>query len=189
MANKAFYQNFIQAVTAIDWCIANRLQMPALMLIYSGIDSFSWAASMDKSNNGRTRFISWVEKYMLPEKKLPCTAEDIYSARCAILHTMTSESNLSKAGKAQRVAYCWGAATHEELHAALQKTGEKNIIALHIEDLHQAFRLGMAKFVEESETNEELKKALQESAEKHFYSMEDETVDNFLNRLGIRMGV
>ena len=42
---------------------------------------------------------------MLPDSGLPCNADDIYAARCGLLHTLTAESRKSRHGYARDLNY------------------------------------------------------------------------------------
>ena len=42
---------------------------------------------------------------MLPDSGLPCNADDIYAARCGLLHTLTAESRQSRLGYARDLNY------------------------------------------------------------------------------------
>ena len=98
--------------------------MPCLVLLYSGIDA---AASQEPAAGKGVgeRFEKWVDRYMLKGKPLPCTARELYAARCAVVHTFTPDSDLSKAGKARVVAYAYGKAEVMKLHAATILAGRQ----------------------------------------------------------------
>jgi hypothetical protein len=54
--------------------------MPALILIYAGIDIFaSLARPKSKKKVTRKNFIEWCEKYIPPSGKLSCTGIDLTS--------------------------------------------------------------------------------------------------------------
>lgn len=59
------FRSYSQIITAIDYCIAEKLIMPALVLIYSAIDSVSWIASDDEDQSVGERFQTWGNKWML----------------------------------------------------------------------------------------------------------------------------
>src|SRR5690349_17875223 len=76
--------------------------MPALCLTYSFIDTLGWAASEKTPQNVGARFEDWVNRWLLPSLREHTTevcAIDLYAARCAVLHTLTSESDLRAKGK------------------------------------------------------------------------------------------
>jgi hypothetical protein len=82
----------------------------ALTIIYSGIDSFGWLAAppgvLDASSN---TFKQWCEKYILTRfesvDSTPITPDDLWAARCGILHTSTPLSQKEREGKARQIFY------------------------------------------------------------------------------------
>ena len=82
-----------------------------LMLTFSGIDQMAWLTVTADESNGAD-FRAWVKKYIDPETSLGCTAEDLWAARCGLVHTATAESrhNLKAAAKAKKVFYTTGSA-------------------------------------------------------------------------------
>jgi len=104
MGKNILEENVLKHFLAIDLCLTNNLLMPALVLIYSGIDTFAALnrkATKDKVT--RDDFIEWCNLYFLPSNNnLKCNGRDLYAARCAVLHTYTAVSDLSKNMKLQK---------------------------------------------------------------------------------------
>src|SRR5439155_802130 len=50
-------------------------------------------------------FKKWVEDYMTADSKVAFTSEELWSARCGLLHTHTASSRLSRQGKARQLHY------------------------------------------------------------------------------------
>jgi hypothetical protein len=91
---------------SIELCLAHGLFVPALVLFYSAIDGLAWLCMpADKEEVTRDDFVGWVDTYLVPGSDLPCDAWDLYAARCALLHSGTSSSRLSKNAKACEVFY------------------------------------------------------------------------------------
>lgn len=137
-------------LTAITYCYTHELLMPCLVLLYSGIDV---AASLEASlgQGVRERFEKWVERYMLNNGSLPCTATELYAARCAVVHTFTPDSDISRAGKARVVAYAYGIASLEKLDKATVLTQRQALQAnVHLKDLIEAFRSGFESYLKEA---------------------------------------
>jgi len=65
--------------------------VPALMLIYSGIDQMAWL-SIDRERSSGSDFKAWVEDYMISQNPIAATADELWEARNALLHTGTAES-------------------------------------------------------------------------------------------------
>jgi hypothetical protein len=114
----------------------------ALTLLYAGIDV---VASLERRCGEGTRasFAPWADTYVLPARPLGCTGVELYAARCGVLHTFTSDSDLSRSARARRIYYAWGTAKISDLQAVLDRSGTGDAVAVHVEDLHQGFRAGV----------------------------------------------
>jgi len=132
-------------------CFAHKRILPGLILVYSAMDilaSLSRPAHRDEA--GRRGFIEWVKIYLLPGSKLTCTPEDLYGARCGLLHTYSAESRFSHEGKARQVYYAWGTADAEDLDATVGITSFRNLaVAVHIDELLIALKSGFQKFMKD----------------------------------------
>ena len=182
MSSPAFYQNYVQIVAGIRLCIEKSLITPALILIYATMDSFAWAAG-DETQSVRTRFETFVRDWIMPVHPLPCTATDLYGARCAILHTLTPYSDLSKAKLAKPVSYAWGTASAVSLTATLDYVVPGQTITLHVEDLANALFYAMVAINEKATTDSKLDARLKEAAGRHYTGIEKGTVEEFLQRV------
>lgn len=94
----------LRAVTVL---ICNECDTHALALLYSSIDKMAWLYSPG-IDHGRREFMRWVDDFMLAGEPRPYDSEDLYAARCALLHTGTVESKLFRDGKARRIIYATG---------------------------------------------------------------------------------
>ena len=153
---------FVQLFAAIDQCIALRLRMPALILFYSTIDVASWLDS--DATEVKVRFTAWVDKYVLPNTGLKCTALDLYGARCGVVHNFSADSDLSKAGKARPLGYAWAPSRVEELeelvamgidlHKQSVSSGTPyTFVSVQFEVLLEAVRSATALFLSELKAN------------------------------------
>lgn len=75
-------------------CIKNRGLFPALILIYASMDILGSLQTKDGFAN-RESFKTWVREHILNKKSFDFDEEDLYSARCGILHTMRYESKIN----------------------------------------------------------------------------------------------
>lgn len=179
MSLKNFKLHMDTLFAAIGSCEANKFILPALMLIYTGIDI---VASLERRKGEATKdsFTRWVDEYLLKVISLPCTSLELYAARCGILHTLTSESNLSRKGKAREILYSWGIA--KEL--ALQETGRRlgyDYPVIHVSQLNKAFRKAVELFLKEASQDRERVKRISEGAGLWFSDISPEMVDEFLS--------
>lgn len=168
-------------LNAIGNCVKERQHMPALVLIYSLIDSIAWAAAERRGPGSvRSNFEAWVKQWLLPELSVfapDLDVTDLYAARCAVLHTLTGTSDLFSKGQAKRIAYAWGNANVEVLrHAFTDLSIAENHVALHYEDLHESLRKAIASFFTFVDTNAEFYSRIEAVAKMHYaYISENET--------------
>lgn len=91
----------------IDFVLSNRRLGAAVILIYSAMDAMA-CLDMPETQTQVTGadFIKWVDRYI----RFPCrdqiTGEELYSARCGMLHTYTIESKKTRSGKCRMISYC-----------------------------------------------------------------------------------
>ena len=79
-------------LAAIDLCLSNHYRMPALVLIYSGIDIMALLARPEaKPNVTREDFIAWCERYLTAAGFQECSAIELYATRCGIVHTYSPD--------------------------------------------------------------------------------------------------
>jgi hypothetical protein len=136
-----------QLVLAIDVCLERGLVAPTLALVHSGIDTMAWLGLPDGQHDVTGEdFIRWVDSYLLPESDLPCTAVDLYSARCGVLHSMTAESRAIRRGTANRLFYAWGNRSAEDLQRMADLV-DASVVAVQLETLVKAFRTAIDRFV------------------------------------------
>lgn len=122
----------------------NQLRLPALVLVYAGIDIMAWLNVRSGSDNvTRNDFIAWVEEFLLTGASLGCSARDLYAARCGMVHSYTWESNLTRSGKAVRIAYVYGRMRPATLAAAIKVP---RVVALSINDVVAAFKTAVERF-------------------------------------------
>jgi hypothetical protein len=170
-----FLKNNADMIVATARCIELCQFMPALVLMYSHIDTLAWSGSTKKKGSTRRNFESWVSKWLLPElaaKAPQVSATDLYAARCGVLHSLTSKSNLTNAGAAREIAYAWGDANAATLGSDLAASPLSNkLVTLHYEDLFNGLRKAIAKFMEAAEADPALMTYLEEAAGQHYMNI------------------
>ena len=175
--------NFIENVSSLDLaiktCIEARLILPALVLIYAGLDI---VASIERPPGGKVgpSFTSWIDRYVLKDHQLPCTATELYAARCGILHTLTPESELVHTGKARRIVYAWGSADSADLQETACRMTRSDIVVLHVEDLRWAFLEGTKSWFQEIYTDKKRLSSVEMSLDLWFVNVSQEIIKKFL---------
>lgn len=147
--NQDFLKNKLdEMIKAADICFEAKLRTQALILIYCTIDILAWLTRpTSQPDVQRKDFISWVEKYILPNTSLTCNAIDLYAARCALVHSYISESKLSREGKAKQIFYVWGNADEEHLQKLIDAEGSYNAVSIHIDKLYDGLKKGIVEYI------------------------------------------
>ncbi|MCX6026810.1 MAG: hypothetical protein NTY23_11225 [Chloroflexi bacterium] len=171
-------------MSAAETCLEKRLHMPALILLYSAIDISGWLACLSDNKPVRDAFCEWVDKYMLPANQLSCTSLDLYAARCGLLHTFTPESRYSSTGDAKLFAYAWGKAKVADLRKSIELQGRTDLIAIHVSDLLEAYRLGLARYLTDVDNDPSLGSTFDLKAGKFFAPMSTRDLDAYLDATG-----
>lgn len=90
----------------IEITVANNCHGSAVVLIYSGMDSMAYLAMpKDQTDVSGKDFIDWADHYIKFSCKDQLTGADLYGARCAMVHTYSVHSRMSREGKARLIGY------------------------------------------------------------------------------------
>jgi len=148
-----------QVFLTIGFGVVQGFATPALILMYSTIDTLGWLGAKEGANSDRERFCAWVDEWLLPSSLLNCDSVDLYAARCSILHSMTGTSRLSRSKKAKRIVYAFGARDKEEVAEAVGNHPGEDFAVIHVDELAQLLKLQSAAFIkkayEDQETRDE----------------------------------
>lgn len=183
MSEKDLFKNYFDIVVAIDFCLSNKLIMPALILLYSAIDSISWIGNFGNLQTVRGRFELWVNTWMLQTYPLPCTATELYAARCGVLHTLTPYSELNEGNRVRKIIYAWGSTSKKDLAKSIKILGKSDYVAVHITEILFAFRNGLVDFMESVQTDDNLKALVNEKAAKLFTNLEPLILKEFITKM------
>ena len=166
----ALEKNLDNIIKSIEICLKEKLQISSLILLYSGIDIVSWLnRPTSKEKASREDFIRWVDDYLLPNPNIKCRAIDLYAARCAIVHSYSFFSMLSKDGKAKKIYYSWGKANIKSLQNDIDRRLKKDTVAIHINDFLEVFKEGIEKFKLSIKNDKEKEKVVHDRANKYFF--------------------
>jgi hypothetical protein len=180
MSLESFKNNINDLLVAIHSCESKRFILPSLILIYSGIDII---ASLERRKGEGTKdsFTRWVDEYLLKKNPLPCTALELYAARCGILHALTAESDLSRKGFARQIIYAWGKGNESDLQKTAQSLGH-NAIAIHVSELILAFQNGIDLFLQDISQDHDRAKNISEKHKSLWFSkIPLELIDEYMN--------
>lgn len=128
-----------------------------LVLLYSCIDAMGLLdAPPSQIKATGDSFKNWVKKYMLGDPRINFNELDFWAARCAVIHTFTSQSDLSNDNKAKELQYYAGAKDSPQAKLFASTTplidGGKHI-PVHIEDTYLVFLEALKTFCHQLATN------------------------------------
>ncbi|MBI4829759.1 MAG: hypothetical protein HY804_13310 [Nitrospinae bacterium] len=79
-----------------------------LILILSGVDAMAWLDRPDNQGDvTRDDFASWANEFLSFESGT-INGTELYSARCAVLHSYGAASRLTRNGKARQIGFVRG---------------------------------------------------------------------------------
>ena len=137
----------VQTVDAISKLIKGNLYTQALIILYSAIDTLTWA-NLPGGDVTQKDFINWVDKYINPEKELGCTAEDLYGARCGLVHSSAAVSRKSRKGETSEIWYATSPASINTLQEYAKQVNETAKV-VYFTDLLKEFVNASQKFYDE----------------------------------------
>jgi hypothetical protein len=134
---------------------------PAMILLFTAIDIFASLRRLEtETDTNGGYFKKWVEDYMIAGSQRPFTSEDLWGARCGLLHTHTAASKVSRQGKARQLHYsrAHGAVSPEQqqLFDSMAKIHGKQFVDADL--LHTDFIEGLRRFSVDIQGSPELAK-------------------------------
>jgi hypothetical protein len=92
--------------TAIKLLLDAGHTLPALIMLYAAIDILGSLLRLEWEPDTKGEYFKkWVDDYMIADSRIAFTSEELWSARCGLLHTHTASSKLSRQGKARQLHY------------------------------------------------------------------------------------
>lgn len=129
---------------AIDSLQTAQCMEAVLMLTYAGIDHLSWLTHADDETGG-AEFKAWSEKY-LDLNAIGCTSDDLWGARCGLLHTAAAESRDFHSGRAKNVYYI-------DADLKLSENPDPNVVFVQIASLIKSFIEGACRSVDDCKSD------------------------------------
>jgi len=175
----------VKILRSIVLCRSRGFIESSFILFYSLIDIL---ASLDRELSHikvmKSDFINWVNKYILHGNKFEFTALELYAARCGIVHQLSTDSDLSRAGVVRRISYAWGKGDSELLKTAMQN--EKDAVVVHFDDLLVAFNQGVEKFWESCPIFSDREKLILDRAKETIASIESWQLKAYIQKKGLK---
>jgi hypothetical protein len=162
----ALLKNLTEIIQAIDLCIKSKYLLSALKLIYSAIDNMSYLFTDNEYTTSRD-FKRFADSYLLRNSDLECTVEELYIARCGLLHQNTAGNRTLPPGT-RYIFYSWSSFKPEQgpEHIDILKRGQCTFVS--IESLRDALYKGMISFLRECSKESSSKEKLLLRSQKYF---------------------
>ncbi len=169
IGNLVYSANIKELIEAPQACLNKRYWLSAAKLIYSGIDNLAWLSRQHSEPNvRRADFIEWVNQYLLPDSNLHCTADELYGARCGLLHANVAESDRTRMGAFRQICYSTGASDPKGAYKHIRQERYKSNVIVHIKDLYDAYLSGIKKFNGRLEQDPDFASVIYEHSNKWF---------------------
>ncbi len=138
----------LSIVNSISLLYEKNLYGQIIIIIYSSIDTMGLLnAPPSQTSASGGSFKNWVKNYILSYPNIEFNEEDLWGARCAVLHSFTSESDLSKANKVREIQYISGKNDGmEPLLNQMRSLNDGKHVPVFIEDLISALFEAIEKF-------------------------------------------
>jgi len=148
MTRDPLYGAMKELFDSINLLHKSRLQLPSMMMCFATIDILAALARPDgKDESDSSDFRDWVKRYLLPDSNLVCSADDLWAARCGLLHTYTPEARDTRKGKARKMLYVSGVLDDAARGSLQFSVGEYVIVVS--QDFFNAISAGLLRFVDE----------------------------------------
>ncbi len=135
-------------------CLEKQCLVSAVTLMFSSIDALAaLTRPVTQQSTDSVVFKNWATRFIKPEDKLGCTAIDLWSARCGVLHLYSTESDLTNQNKAKRLYYQWNKGPRADTVVTLP-TGA---FVIAVEDLHSSVENAAKEFIVASEMDDNIK--------------------------------
>ena len=149
--NDAISKYLLAASEAAITLFEKELYGHFLIVLYSSIDTAGYLnAPKNICSASSATFKPWVEKFFIPHIKEQVTSADLWSARCAVLHTFSTVSDLSRSGKARQIQYYQGDPNKPELVNFVEITNriqDGGHLAVHLGNFGSAFGKALIDFL------------------------------------------
>lgn len=153
------YQPIIDILQEIKKAFAADALMASLAMIFVGIDAMAWLSlPKDRNSVKGDDFCNWVDTYFKsdPEESYQYAGIDLYAARCAMLHTYGSLSNLHVRSSPPKTFGYLDNGSH-------QTDGSQNVlisIGLLIEDFRMALEIFLSAVLKDADLKARIDKRI-----------------------------
>jgi hypothetical protein len=112
-----------------------------LVVVYSAIDTLGLLnAPPEQIEATGESFKAWVNEFLIPNASGEYSADDLWGARCGVLHTFSTESRLSRQGKVRQLQYYLGSSETTQQFVEITSQMENGAhSAVHLGELGKSF--------------------------------------------------
>ena len=147
----------------------NRHTLPALILLYSGIDALASLLRSEKEpDTTGAYFKKWTADYMVSPSGMEALPEDLWGARCGLLHTHAASSKVAREGKARPLHYyrCHSPSPEgqQDLQKKLQTLRAAGKLPVDVDAIYAAFDHGLDSFLQHVQRDPQLAKRVHHHA-------------------------
>lgn len=143
----AIYQGIKRGIQV---AYGNECYGACLILIYCGVDAMAYLDMPPNQAEVESKdFIQWAERYLSPilsNQTTSINGDELYSARCAMVHTYSIESRKTKSGKVRIIGYVVGGNQSMVWNPKVAS----NMVLVKIETLKDAFFTAIDRFLVKS---------------------------------------
>lgn len=119
----------------IQACLDQQCLVSAMTLMFAAIDALAaLTRPINQPETDGATFRTWAMRFLHPDQRVNCTVEDLWGARCGVLHTYSPEAMRAAGHGARRVYYQWRLGPAADTVRALPAAS----IVVIVEDLHAA---------------------------------------------------
>ncbi len=159
----AIYQGIKRGIQV---AYGNECYGACLILIYCGVDAMAYLDIPPNQAEVESKdFIQWAERYLSPKlgnQTTRITGDELYSARCAVVHTYSVYPRKTKSRKVRIIGYVVGG---NQSIVWSPKVNE-DMVLLKLETLRDAFFTALDKFLVESYADKQKQPILKNRLEK-----------------------
>lgn len=166
-------KRYDDVLKSIKVCKDKEFKESVLILMYSMIDALSWLNSSEKeitNRNVKLDFINFCEKYIIDELSQNIMGEELYNARCAIVHTLSARSKNNKKNSSRYICYSNNDDAVDEGNGLIE-TLQEDAVCVNIIELLAVLVKAKTNFFFDINNDEEKKKIVISKSDEYYSIM------------------
>lgn len=144
-------------LVGIEACMQRQCLVSAVTLMFAAIDALAaLTRPVTQVETDGEIFRAWIDRFLKANDRLGCSAQDLWGARCGVLHTYSPEAVRAANHGARRIYYRWRGGPAANATRQLPP----GALVLNVEDLHAAIEAAIHDYMMASEADAALKRSL-----------------------------